>query len=135
VTSAGSFAAAAGTALTLAGNISGQSVTTSGPGTVNLDGAQNYTALNALAGTTNVNGSFTGGSATVTANAALNFGSSQTLSSLNIGAGGLVTLTASPSATASVAAPTVVPEPGTIALLASWSMLILWRVRRVRAPR
>ena len=136
VISSGSFAAAAGTTLTLSGDISGTSLTTTGPGTVNLDGSQNYASLNALAGTTNVHGAFTGGTATVTANAALTFSSSQTLSSLNIGTGGVVTLTASTNAAvATAAAPTVVPEPGTIALLASWSLLILWRVRRVRTAR
>jgi len=133
LTQATELAPATGSALTLSGAITGQALSTTGPGTVNLAGAQNYTALNALAGTTHVHGSFTGGTAAVTANTVLNFSASQTLSALHIGAGGIVTLTASGSPLA--AAPTVVPEPGTIALLASWSLLILWRVRRVRAPR
>ncbi len=134
VSNGGSLAAAAGGTLTLSGEITGQSVSTTGPGTVNLTGAQNYSALNALAGITNVDGSFTGGTATITANATLNFGASQTLAALNIGAGGVVTLS-DISENTSVATPTVVPEPGTMALLASWSLLILWRVRRVRKTR
>jgi hypothetical protein len=124
--------AASGSTVTLTGNISGiQTLTTSGLGTVNLDGQQNYAALNANAGTTNVDGSFSSGAVTAGANAHLNFTTSQTLNSLTVGAGGIVRLTA----TGGGSTVTAVPEPGAVALLAAWSALILWRTRRFRQAR
>jgi hypothetical protein len=126
--------AATGAELTLGGDINGaHTLTTSGLGTVNLKGAQNYGALNANAETTNVQGSFGSGAVTVGANSDLNFGASQTLTSLNIGAGAVVTMTASGGVATATA--TVVPEPGTVALLGSWTALILWRTRRLRRTR
>jgi hypothetical protein len=120
--------------VTLGGDINGaHSLTTSGAGTVNLEGAQNYAALNANAGTTNVDGSFSGGAVTVGTNASLTFGASQTLTSLNIGGG--ATLTFESSGTGAMVTPAAVPEPGTMALLASWTALILWRTRRLRSTR
>lgn len=84
-----------GQTVTLAA-VTGSTLTKLGTGTLNLNGAQNYRALTTNAGTTNVNGSFTGGTATVNANATTNFWASQTLAALNIGDGAEVTFNESP---------------------------------------
>ena len=90
-----------GADLTVAGDITGAgaTLTKTGAGTLNLNGAQNYGTLTASGGTTNVNGSLGSGGASVQVNggAALKFGSvSQTLASLSIGAGATVTFTSGP---------------------------------------
>ena len=53
-----------------------------------------------------------GGTATVNAHATTNFGTSETLAALNIGAGAVATLTATPA----LAGVAVVPEPSALAL-------------------
>jgi len=107
--------------LTVANAIMGTgTVTNAGSGTLNLDGAQGYQILNADAGITNVNGSFTSGTATVNANATVNFGASQKLAALNIG-GSLSSLQS---------APAVVPEPGSMGLLVLGALGALTRRRR-----
>ena len=94
-----------------------------GTGTLTLSGPQNYSTLITTAGTTNVNGSFTGGTATVNANATTNFGASQTLLALNIGT---VTLAGFVGGSGSA----VVPEPGSIGLLMVGALGVLSRRRR-----
>ena len=131
--------------LTLSGNISQSgthSLTKTGLGTLNLNGAQSYDTLAANAGTTNVNGSLgtnpgTGTAAvTVGASAKLKFGSvSQKLSSLTIGAGATVTFTSGPASFAGSgkafgSGSAVVPEPGTLGLLLVGALGVLGRRRR-----
>ena len=131
--------------LTLSGNISQSgthSLTKTGLGTLNLNGAQSYDNLAANAGTTNVNGSLgtnpgTGTAAvTVGASAKLKFGSvSQKLSSLTIGAGATVTFTSGPASFADSgkafgSGSAVVPEPGTLGLLLVGALGVLGRRRR-----
>jgi autotransporter family porin len=118
-------------ALTVNGAISGTGSVTNQGGAANvltLGGAQSYATLNANAGTTNVNGSFTNGTSVVNvaANAHLNFGASQTLGALNIGAGAVVTMTATPS----LASTAAVPEPGSLAFLTVGALGLLARRRR-----
>ena len=103
-------------------------LTKTGTGTLSLSGAQGYRTLTASAGTTNLNGSFTGGTATVNANATTNIGASQTLSALNIGSGTTVTFTQSPAAFGGGSA--VVPEPGSLSLLVLGALGVLARRRR-----
>ena len=109
-----------GDTLTLSGGLGGvgKILTKTGAGTLTLAGPQDYLELDANAGTTNVNGSFTGGTATVRANAATHFGASQTLAALFIGDGAVVTFG---DGLAFAAAPekggAVVPEPGAAGLL------------------
>ena len=90
-----------GADLTVTGDITGAgaTLTKTGAGTLNLNGAQNYGTLTASGGTTNVNGSLGSGGASVQVNggAALKFGSvSQNLAGLTIGAGATVTFTSGP---------------------------------------
>jgi autotransporter-associated beta strand protein len=121
------------------------SLTKTGTGTVQLNGLQAYDALNASAGTTNVNGllgTAPGAAAvTVAAGASLKFGSvSQELASLTIGAGSTVTFTGGSASGAFTSsgggskAPSfgsaVVPEPGTIGLLLVGALGMLNRRRR-----
>ncbi len=100
-----------------------------GAGTLNLNGPQTYAALNASGGVTNVNGAF-GPSATVTTSATLNFSTSQTIAALNIGAGGVVTLSATPGFAEGGIGGAVVPEPGALSLLALGVLGTLARRRR-----
>jgi len=112
--------------LTVANAIAGTgTVTNSGAGILNLNGAQGYQTLNAEAGVTNVNGSFTTGTATVNANATVNFGASQTLAALRIG-GSLSSLQGPPA---------IVPEPGSMGLLLVGALGALARRQRAAAPR
>jgi autotransporter-associated beta strand protein len=119
--------------LTVANAISGTgSVTNNGGASnvLNLNGAQSYATLNANAGTTNLNSSFTA-PATVNANASstVNIGASQTLTALNIG--GPATFGEEPGL-ASFGGPTTaaVPEPGTMGLLVVGALGMLARRRR-----
>ena len=106
--------------LTLSGGIdgAGKTVRKEGAGVLTLSGVQGYALLDAEAGTTNVNGSFTGGTATVQANARINFNASQTLAALVIGDGVEVTFgDGSALAVSSEKFTAAVPEPGTAGLL------------------
>lgn len=117
------------------------SLTKTGAGKLNLNGAQSYDTLDATAGTTNVNGAFGAGAAvSVTgAGTSLKFGTvSQTLSSLSIGAGSTVTFTSGVASfggegggkAPSFGGSAVVPEPGTIGLLLVGALGVLNRRRR-----
>ncbi|MCE9608942.1 MAG: autotransporter-associated beta strand repeat-containing protein [Chthoniobacter sp.] len=115
-----------------------------GAGVLKLDGNQNYTALTANAGTTNVNGNFSAGASVAVNNAGtkLRFGSvSQTLNSLSIGAGATVVFTSDTAsgsltgggvgkAPAFGSGSAVVPEPGTLGLLLVGALGMLNRRRR-----
>ena len=124
------------TALTVANAITGTgTVTKTGIGTLNLNGAQGYAVLNANAGTTNLNGSFTSGTAVVNANATTKISSSQKLAALNIGAGAVVTFAAAPPPFADdgksfQSASLSVPEPGALGLLLTGALGALARRRR-----
>ena len=116
--------------LTLSGGIvgAGKTLTKEGAGVLTLSGVQGYAMLDAEAGTTNVNGSFTGGTATVHANATTHFNASQTLAALFIGDGVEVTFG---DGLGLVAAPekftAAVPEPGTAGLLLLGALGVLGR--------
>ena len=122
--------------LTLSGGITGagRMLTKEGAGVLTLSGVQGYAILDANAGTTNVNGSFTGGTATIHADATMNFNASQTLAALTIGGGVEVTFG---DGTSFAAAPekggSVVPEPGAVALLLVGALGILGRRHRRQA--
>jgi len=116
--------------LTVTAAIDGTGTVTNAGGAgnvLNLDGAQGYAVLNANAGTTNVNGSFTDGQATVNANATVNFGASQKLAALNIGTVPLAGFSGAPASLS------VVPEPGTLGLLTMGALGVLARRRRKSA--
>lgn len=133
------------TATTTVGSTSGAgSVTKTGAGTLNLNGAQSYDTLTANAGTTNVNGAFGTGNAAVSVTGTgttLKFGSvSQTLGALSIGPGATVTFTsgvasfggdAGKSSLAAGSGSAVVPEPGYLGLLVVGVLGLLGRRRRV----
>lgn len=132
---------APGTGLTLTTVTGGaSSLSKTGDGILNLDGTQNYAALQASAGTTNVDGALGTGtsSASVTgAGTALKFGTvSQTLSSLTIGAGSTVTVTSGATSFAgggkahASGGSAAVPEPGPLALLLAGVLRLLRPPRR-----
>ena len=113
-------------------------MTNNGPGTLNLEGPQNISTLNANGGTTNVKGALGTGRSTVNANATVNFETSQTLAALNIGDGVEVTfgdgsnaLSFFPSDNGGLKGSATVPEPGSLGLLLVGSSLLALR-RRAR---
>ena len=103
-----------------------------GTGLLTISGPQTYATLIADGGTTTLQTTLGTGTSTITANAAVNLEADQTLESLTIGDGGVVTLVA-PSfaprleAGAGVAA---VPEPGALALLILGGCAVFSRRRR-----
>ena len=124
--------------LTLSGGITGagKMLTKEGAGVLTLSGVQGYAILDVNAGTTNVNGSFTGGTATVHADATTNFNASQSLAALTIGSGVTVTfgdgasLAGEPEKFAGV-----VPEPGSAGLFLVGVLGVLGRrARRQTRP-
>jgi autotransporter-associated beta strand protein len=127
---------------TLVANTSG-TITKTGAGTLSLNGTQDYDTLTTTAGTTNLNVALGTGSSTLNANATTNIGASQTLSTLNIGAGAVVTFGDGPFAfgfgdapaaafagSSGLTSTAVVPEPGSIGLLAVSAVGLLARRRR-----
>jgi hypothetical protein len=137
---------APGTALTLTGGVTGgvtggaSSLGKTGAGILHLDGTQNYAALLASAGTTNVDGALGTGASSVSATGAgtvLKFGTaSQTLSALTIGAGATVTFTSGAASFAGggkaqgSGGSAAVPEPGPLALLLAGVLRLLRPPRR-----
>ena len=124
-------------------------VTNSGSGVLNLNGAQDYAVLNANAGITNVKGSFTAGTATVNANARLNFVATETIGALVIADGVAVNVGAiagfSPEDLGGASPPAIeasalglsaqggaqaVPEPGTLSLLVFGAVGLFGRRRK-----
>jgi hypothetical protein len=110
-----------------------------------------YSTLMTNAGTTDLEVPLGTGASTVNANAATNFGTSQTLAALNIGTGGVVTISASLPAAPAVAfegssilvgagdweggtlsgeSVQAVPEPGIFSLLGVGSLLLNARRKR-----
>ena len=83
--------------LTITSPVSGGagSLTKDGGGALTLSGVQNFATLNADAGTTNLPVALGTGGSTINANARTNITTSQTLAALNIGASGVVVLSAS----------------------------------------
>jgi hypothetical protein len=131
ITNNGTLAYNRSDTVTVANTISGTgTVTQNGGGILNLNGTQSYATLNANAGTTNLNSSFTA-PATVNANASstVNISASQTLTALNIG--GPAAFGEEPSF-ADFGGPTTaaVPEPGTLGLLVVGALGMLARRRR-----
>jgi hypothetical protein len=148
----------AGDTLTVSGGIietgGAKTLTKFGDGTLILAGTLSYSTLMTNAGTTDVEGLLGNGASVVNANAATNFGTSQSLAVLNIGAGGMVTISASLPAVPAVeldgssifaddgggevstlAGESVqaVPEPGSMSLLVLGALGLLGRARRQRA--
>jgi hypothetical protein len=131
----GSLTAGDETDTTYAGDIAGPGTfTKAGSGELTLSGALSMTTLIADDGTLQVNSNAAG--ADVIVNATANFGVSQTLNSLEIGSGGVVTLGAAvPSPAESVLAPVevqAVPEPGSVSLLLLGLVGLLRRSRPAR---
>ena len=108
-------------------------ITKTGPGTLTLNGSQNYDVLTTNDGTTNLNQPLGTGDSIINANATTNIGASQNLAELNIGPGATVTLGSpipsplpegndwnAPSLDSlSAESPQTVPEPTAIGLLCS----------------
>jgi autotransporter-associated beta strand protein len=110
---------------------------------LDLNGAQDYATLNADSGTTHLHGSFTAGTATVNVLATLGIGADQSIGSLNIADGAIVSLdsalaaapgefAAAGSAPAASESVQAVPEPGSISLLVLGALGWLGRRQRSR---
>lgn len=141
-----SVSTAPGTTLTLTGGVTGgvtggaSSLSKTGDGILNLDGTQNYAALQSSAGTTNVDGTLGTGASSVSVTGpgtALKFGTvSQTLSALTIGAGATVTFTSGAASFAGggkaqgSGGSAAVPEPGSLGLLLTGILRLLRPPRR-----
>ena len=139
--------------LTISSPISGGAggLTKDGTGTLTLTGPQNYATLTTGGGITNLRVALGTGNSTINANARVNITTSQTLEALNIGADGVVTLSASlPAApavgfdegsifadasgleadTIVVATAEAVPEPGSASLFFLGALGLLGHRRR-----
>ena len=109
-----------------------------GGGVLNINGGQTYGALVTNGGITNVRTALGSGTSTITANATTNIYVSQTLASLTIGNGAVVTFgdglpfsTGPGKSAASFGGnPGVVPEPGSIGLLVVGALGLMARRRR-----
>ncbi len=119
-------------------------ITKTGPGTLTLNGSQNYDVLTTNGGTTNLNTPLGTGESIINANATTHIGASQTLAELNIGPVAVVTLGSpipspapigedwSDPSLDSLAAdsPQAVPEPTAMGLLCFATGLLGLRPRR-----
>ena len=147
----GAVIGAVGTAANTSGGLTKQ-----GSGRLTLTGVQTYAVLTGSNGTTNLKNTLGTGSSIINANASVATDVSQTLAELNIGAGGLFTLSSTPlpggenpapapaealfatlpefaadaPELAAASGPAAVPEPGSLALLASGALALLRRRRR-----
>ena len=125
--------------LVLSGAISGaaSTLTKTGAGSLTISGAQTYDTLNANEGVTNVNSALGTGTSTLNASATVHINASQTLAALNIADGVEVTFgdglpfAGGPDKSAGFGGGVaVVPEPGSMGLLAVGALGLLGRRRR-----
>lgn len=119
--------------LTWSGGIdgAGKTLTKDGDGMLTLAGPQNYAALEANQGVTNLDSALGTGSSVLHANAMVNIHASQTLAALVIGDGATVTFGDGLSfAAAAEKSGGVVPEPGALALLLVGVLGVLGQRRR-----
>lgn len=92
-------------------------ITKTGPGTLTLNGSQNYDVLTTEDGTTNLSQPLGTGDSIINANATTHIGASQNLDELNIGPGAVVTLGSPIPSPLPDDTSQRVPEPTAISLL------------------
>jgi hypothetical protein len=136
--------------------VEGSTLTKIGEGKLTIAGTQTYDTLNTDGGRTDIASAVGTGGSTITANAETNISASQTLTSLTIGSGAVVTLTATLPPAPGVAAGAgttassagedqhvsehageeavtfskAIPEPGSAVLQLSASVVLFARRRR-----